>query len=313
MTTDDDDDAKTKRRLLSSSRGEKMISRSGCRRRDEKMSSRKAMTTTNGTMTIDDFDVEKVKSGIRETIERISGKVAEMSGVTEKNLTFPSSSVEDTSIFVHNQLASAVKALENFEQSLDPLMMHSMETIAERHPVLAGAFAAFASGSFSVAVARWVFKRGALDEDDLPKRHDSEKIAKYWARRPIAVMKRSAGLLTEVLTWATALVGDVTSNTVEQNAPIRAKALKELIARQGAAFVKVGQAVAIRPDLLPPAYLEEFQTLLDQVEAFPSEDARKLIQKTIGENVRLEDVFEDVSCFDKPVARRALGKCIKRR
>ena len=79
--------------------------------------SRKATTTTNGTMTIDDFDVEKVKSEIRETIERISGKVAEMSGVTEKNLTFPSSSVEDTSIFVHNQLASAVKALENFEQS----------------------------------------------------------------------------------------------------------------------------------------------------------------------------------------------------
>jgi predicted unusual protein kinase regulating ubiquinone biosynthesis (AarF/ABC1/UbiB family) len=291
---------------------EKMISRSGCRRRDEKMSkSRKAMTTTSGTMNIDDFDVEKVKSEIRETIERISGKVAEMSGVTEKNLTIPSSSVEDTSIFVHNQLASAVKALENFEQSLDPLMMHSMETIAERHPVLAGAFAAFASGSFSVAVARWVFKRGALDEDDLPKAYDSEKIAKYWARRPIAVMKRSAGLLTEVLTWATALVGDVTSNTVEQNAPIRAKALKELIARQGAAFVKVGQAVAIRPDLLPPAYLEEFQTLLDQVEAFPSEDARKLIQKTIGENVRLEDVFEDVSCFDKPVAAASIGQVYK--
>ena len=156
-----------------------MISRSGCRRRNKKMSSQKAMTTTNGTMNIDDLDVEKVKSGIRETIELISGKVAEMSSVTEKNLTIPPSSVEDTSIFVHNQLSSAVKALENFEQSLDPLMMHSIETIAERHPILAGAFAAFASGSFSVAVARWVFKRGALDEDDLPKAYDSEKIAKY--------------------------------------------------------------------------------------------------------------------------------------
>ena len=75
-------------------------------------------------------------------------------------------------------------------------------------------------------------------------------------------------------------------------------------------LVKVGQAVAIRPDLLPPAYLEEFQTLLDQVEAFPSEDARKLIQKTIGENVRLEDVFEDVSCFDKPVAA-SIGQVYK--
>ena len=98
---------------------------------------------------------------------------------------------------------------------------------------------------------------------------------------------------------------------MEKNAPIRAKALKELIARQGAAFVKVGQAVAIRPDLLPPAYLEEFQTLLDQVEAFPSEDARRLIQKTIGENVRLEDVFEDVSCFDEPIAAASIGQVYK--
>ena len=156
-----------------------------------------------------------------------------------------------------------------------------------------------------------MFKRGGVDEDDLPKAYDSEKIAKYWARRPIAVMKRSAGLLTEVLTWATALVGDVTSNTVEQNAPIRAKALKELISGQGA-FVKVGQAVAIRPDLLPPAYLEEFQTLLDQVEAFPSEDARKLIQKTIGLK-RSVGRRSDASRFKINQRGQALGKCIKRR
>ena len=87
--------------------------------------------------------------------------------------------------------------------------------------------------------------------------------------------------------------------------------MKELIARQGAAFVKVGQAVAIRPDLLPQAYLEEFQTLLDQVEAFDSADARKLIQKTIGANVKLEDVFEDVSVFDKPIAAASIGQVYK--
>ena len=81
------------------------------------------------------------------------------------------------------------------------------------------------------------------------------------------MVKRSAGLMMEVLVWATALVGDVASNAVEKNAPIRAKALKELIARQGAAFAASSRR-DIRPDLLPPAYLEEFQTLLDQVEAF---------------------------------------------
>ena len=63
--------------------------------------------------------------------------------------------------------------------------------------------------------------------------------------------------------------------TVERNAPARARALRELIVAQGPAFVKVGQAVAIRPDLLPQAYLDEFATLLDQVSPFNRERGRQ--------------------------------------
>jgi hypothetical protein len=62
---------------------------------------------------------------------------------------------------------------------------------------------------------------------------------------------------------------------VERNAPARARALRELIVAQGPAFVKVGQAVAIRPDLLPQAYLDEFATLLDQVSPFNRERGRQ--------------------------------------
>ena len=226
----------------------------------------------------------------------------------------------------------AVDAFVDDASSLDAtlggvstLVRHAMRAMmAETHPVVVsgGTFAAFiaSGGSVSiivvVALALFTRRRSAAanrkdDDDELPKVYDDAQIARYWSRRPEKVVKRSAGLMMEVLVWATALVGDVASNAVEKNAPIRAKALKELIARQGAAFVKVGQAVAIRPDLLPPAYLEEFQTLLDQVEAFPSEDARRLIQKTIGENVRLEDVFEDVSCFDEPIAAASIGQVYK--
>jgi hypothetical protein len=274
-----------------------------------------SLTTTNA------IDIEKVKSGLKETFEMFSemfsgrfgevqSRAAEEGEKMLRNIDALSSS-SSSSNFINTDLENLRAAMENLERSIDPLTLHSMETIVGTHPVLSGVLAAFASGSLSVAIARAFFGQGGLKDDELPKVYDSEKIAKYWMRRPLAVMKRSAGLMAEILTWATALIGDVTSNSVEQNAPIRAKALKELIARQGAAFVKVGQAVAIRPDLLPPAYLEEFQTLLDQVEAFPSEDARKLIQKTIGENVRLEDVFEDVSCFDKPIAAASIGQVYK--
>ena len=287
----------------------------------EKMSSRvfsaSASSSVDGalvsSLTTNAIDIEKVKSGLKETFEMFSGRFGEVQNraAEEGEKMLRNIDALSSSSNFNTDLENLRAAMENLERSIDPLTLHSMETIVGTHPVLTGVLAAFASGSLSVAIARAFFGQGGLKDDELPKVYDSEKIAKYWMRRPLAVIKRSAGLMAEILTWATALIGDVTSNSVEQNAPIRAKALKELIARQGAAFVKVGQAVAIRPDLLPPAYLEEFQTLLDQVEAFPSEDARKLIQRTIGENVRLEDVFEDVSCFDKPIAAASIGQVYK--
>ena len=224
--------------------------------------------------------------------------------------------VEDARRAVDAFVDDASSNIDDATLGVSTLVRHAMRAMmAETHPVVVsgGTFAAFI---VVVALALFTRRRSAAanrkdDDDELPKVYDDAQIARYWSRRPEKVVKRSAGLMMEVLVWATALVGDVASNAVEKNAPIRAKALKELIARQGAAFVKVGQAVAIRPDLLPPAYLEEFQTLLDQVEAFPSEDARRLIQKTIGENVRLEDVFEDVSCFDEPIAAASIGQVYK--
>ena len=87
--------------------------------------------------------------------------------------------------------------------------------------------------------------------------------------------------------------------------------MKDIIAKQGPAFVKVGQAVAIRPDLLPPAYLEALQTLLDGVKPFSSVEARELIRQELGKP--LEDVFEDVSAFEEPVAAASIGQVYKAR
>lgn len=40
--------------------------------------------------------------------------------------------------------------------------------------------------------------------------------------------------------------------------------------------------MAIRPDLLPPAYLAELQKLLDQVAPFESQEAKALVEETLG-------------------------------
>lgn len=56
------------------------------------------------------------------------------------------------------------------------------------------------------------------------------------------------------------------------------KALEEL----GPTFVKLGQFVASRPDLLPPEYIEELEKLHDAVAPFPTVEAKALILKELG-------------------------------
>ncbi|OUS48377.1 ABC1 family-domain-containing protein [Ostreococcus tauri] len=149
-------------------------------------------------------------------------------------------------------------------------------------------------------------RAGPASGDVLPTTYDVEKIRAYWSKRPLAIAKRSLSLLLDVAGWVSALLVDIQTKSVEKNSVERAGQLKDIIAKQGPAFVKVGQAVAIRPDLLPPAYLAELQTLLDGVKAFSNDEAKALIREQLGKP--LDDIFEDVSAFDKPVAAASIGQ-----
>jgi aarF domain-containing kinase len=72
-------------------------------------------------------------------------------------------------------------------------------------------------------------------------------------------------------------------------------------------FAAVGQALSIRPDLLPLAYLEELQTLQDRVPPFSNQEAKQLIQEGLG--VPAETVFSELS--PEPVAAASLGQVYK--
>jgi ubiquinone biosynthesis protein len=72
----------------------------------------------------------------------------------------------------------------------------------------------------------------------------------------------------------------------------------------GPAFVKLGQVLSTRADLLPPAYLQALSRLQDQVEPFPFADVQDLIEQELG--VRLSRAFE--SFEEKPIAAASLGQ-----
>jgi predicted unusual protein kinase regulating ubiquinone biosynthesis (AarF/ABC1/UbiB family) len=72
----------------------------------------------------------------------------------------------------------------------------------------------------------------------------------------------------------------------------------------GPTFIKLGQILSTRPDLLPSEYLEALARLQDDVEPFPYADVERILHAELG--ARLSKVFER---FDpEPLAAASLGQ-----
>ncbi|KAG2502091.1 hypothetical protein HYH03_000583 [Edaphochlamys debaryana] len=144
-----------------------------------------------------------------------------------------------------------------------------------------------------------------LPDDRLSHDYDPEALAAYWARRPLAVVKRSAQVAAEAASFGAALLMDMWTGRLAANERERAEQLRGIIERLGPAYVKVAQALSTRVDLLTAAYFEEIQRLQDRVPPFPCEVARAEMQKAFGGRP-VEAVFASLS--DRPVAAASLGQ-----
>jgi len=72
----------------------------------------------------------------------------------------------------------------------------------------------------------------------------------------------------------------------------------------GPTFVKLGQVLSSRPDLLPEVYLQSLARLQDDVKPFAFEEVQKIVEDDLG--VRLSKAF---SRFDpQPIAAASLGQ-----
>ena len=86
--------------------------------------------------------------------------------------------------------------------------------------------------------------------------------------------------------------------------PPEAKALADDLEKMGPTFIKLGQLLSTRPDLLPTAYLESLTRLQDSVEPFPYEEVEAIVSSELG--VRISKAFSE---FDPaPIAAASLGQ-----
>ncbi|KAK9699675.1 hypothetical protein RND81_08G188600 [Saponaria officinalis] len=105
------------------------------------------------------------------------------------------------------------------------------------------------------------------------------------------------------LYWAT-LSYDCLVGRDEEVVPKRARQLRNLLCDLGPSFVKAGQVLANRPDIIREDYMNELCILQDDVPPFPNQVAFKIIEEELGQP--LEAIFSKIS--SQTIAAASLGQ-----
>mmetsp|Transcript_39872 Transcript_39872/g.158630 ORF Transcript_39872/g.158630 Transcript_39872/m.158630 type:complete len:612 (-) Transcript_39872:2381-4216(-) len=138
-------------------------------------------------------------------------------------------------------------------------------------------------------------------------RYDAEKIKNAFRERKMFVLRRRLQIAVPLTMFIGRVVVDVQLGREKEKRIQRATEFMKLIASLGPAFIKAGQALSTRPDLLPQEYLTELEKLQDRLPPFPTELALKQVEEALETNI--EKVF---SHFDaEPVAAASIGQVYK--
>jgi predicted unusual protein kinase regulating ubiquinone biosynthesis (AarF/ABC1/UbiB family) len=137
--------------------------------------------------------------------------------------------------------------------------------------------------------------------------YDPVSIAAHYQNRKLQVVRRIFAVLGPALSFAFGLWSDSKRGIVVKNDRRRATQLRVLLTQLGPAYIKIGQALSTRPDLVPPVYLEELTKLQDQLPPFPNELAYQFIKEELGASP--EEVYAELSA--QPIAAASLGQVYK--
>ena len=91
---------------------------------------------------------------------------------------------------------------------------------------------------------------------------------------------------------------------VDSEGSPRGQRLREMLDELGPTFVKFGQLLSTRPDIVPPDIVFELKALQDAVTPFPFEQAREVVEEDLG--LTLEQLYLE---FDEtPIAAASIGQ-----
>lgn len=198
-----------------------------------------------------------------------------------------------------------------------------------------GRLAMVVTTSAGIMIGGYGMYRESTATSQLPLSYDWQALRTYWSDRPISTLSRMGAIvyhltpiairymwrpttknITAPLTTSSkhtscssdnnGAVADHNNNDKNNDDYIRtlAIAVRGALTKLGPAFVKIGQQLSIRPDLMPAIVLKELQQLCDKVEPIDDELALTMIASELKIS-QLTELFVDTP---QRVAAASLGQ-----
>jgi predicted unusual protein kinase regulating ubiquinone biosynthesis (AarF/ABC1/UbiB family) len=137
-------------------------------------------------------------------------------------------------------------------------------------------------------------------------RYDPAAITRIYAGHPNRLIRRLWQTLVPIGLLLLGIATDWAFGLLKtpERARNRARECADLLVALGPAFIKAGQALSTRPDIIPPVLLEELAQLQDQLPGFCSDLAMACIEEDLGAPV--QEHFDSLE--REPISAASLGQ-----
>lgn len=147
--------------------------------------------------------------------------------------------------------------------------------------------------------------------------YNKQKADMFFSGKPLYVFRRLLRLGRITGAFNIKLLLDWRFGNLEKNQEERAKEALILATQMGPTFIKLGQALSLRLDLIPEAYALELRQLQDAVPPFSTPEAYAIIAKELGLNYDPSNTVNPLSgniiksISRKPIASASIGQVYK--
>ncbi|MEM9276597.1 MAG: AarF/ABC1/UbiB kinase family protein [Cyanobacteria bacterium P01_F01_bin.143] len=141
-------------------------------------------------------------------------------------------------------------------------------------------------------------------EDEPSVGYSQQAIAQYYRYRPWLVIWRAVKIIYFFGSFLILLQWDRWTKQPVATSQRRAKQLRKILTNLGPTFIKVGQALSTRPDLIHRNFLDELIKLQDDLPSFDNRIAYNIIENQLG--CTIDQVYRELS--SNPIAAASLGQ-----